>query len=215
MKNSNMALGLFALLIAYAQAALALHIGPTPIETFERPLFKSAPLVRSNSHAAQYAGRTTLASGSATQVVSTSAINSNSMIYFGIQAALAAGYASRGQITGLTSTSITGTASTTAVYSGQAILATLQTETAITSAGLSHPLRVNSIVDGVSFAVSTIDSGSLGFAAATINWHIPQAGLCGLKVNTISSAGYFIFGWEDGVAKPTDVTVMWEIRRST
>lgn len=72
---------LLAVFAGYAGAALAMHLpGPTPIEMFQRPFWKSAPLVRTNSHAAQYAGRTTLNSGSATVVVSTRAINSDSII---------------------------------------------------------------------------------------------------------------------------------------
>ena len=213
MKNSNMALGLFALLVAYAQAALALHIGPTPIEVFQRPLIKSAPLMRTSSHAAQYAGRTTISSGSATQVVSTSVVNSDSLIYTLLQVALPAAYTTQGWAA-IAAGAASATASTTAVYSGQQI-DLMYSAVADQSSGIGRGFRVNSVVDGISFAVVTDDGQNVTSGPARVGWRIPDAIPQGLKVNTISSAGYFIFGWSDQKSRPVDVTAMWEIRRST
>ena len=90
----------------------------------------------------------------------------------------------------------------------------LRAETALSSVGVSsRPLRVNSLVNGVSFALSTVDSGALGFAAGTIMWSIPETMPQGIKVNTISDGGYFVLGWADGEPRPVDVTVMWEIKK--
>lgn len=212
MKKSNMALALLAFLACYAQAALALHIGPTPIETFERPLFKSAALVRTNSHASQYAGRTTIASGSATVVVSTRAVNSDSLIAHYIQAAVPAAYTSQGIIS-VVSGSTSGTASTTAVFSGQQIDLSMFNATNQLS-GFARGFRTNSIVDGVSFAVVTEDGQSMSGGTAAVGWRIPESVPFGLKVNTIG-VGNFTLGWADQKPRPIDATIMWEIRRST
>lgn len=54
---------------------------PTPVkETFYGPLLKGPMLTPANSAVNQWAGRTTLSSGSATVVVSTTLVNSDSLI---------------------------------------------------------------------------------------------------------------------------------------
>lgn len=210
MKISKLVLSLFAL---YAEVALGCQI--YPLEIIHRALMRGPLMTNITSSPNQWSGRTTIDSGSTTATVSTFSINSDSILNLAIQAALPAGYTSRGQIS-VVSGNTTGTASTTAVYSGQAILATFQSETATSSAGaMMGGLRVNSIVDGVSFAISTTNSGAFGHAAGLINWAIPQTEPRGIKVNSISSKNYFILGWADGRARPVDSTVMWEIRRTS
>ena len=199
---------LLAFLASYAQAALALH-ARTPIEVFDRPLFKSAPIVRTGSHAAQYAGRTTLASGSASQVVSTNAINSDSIINFNLQAAIPASYLTRGQVS-IVSGANYGTASTSAIYSGMVVSLALENATAQLS-GTAQGLRINSMVDGVSFAITTINSGQLA-GNGVAHWSLPTA-VPGVRVSSIG-VGHFLFATPDGAARPLDQTVMWEIRTS-
>lgn len=211
MKKSNMALAFLSFLACYAQGALALHIGPTPIETFERPLFKSAPLVRTNSHAAQYAGRTTLSSGSVSVTVSTRAVNSDSLIYPNAQVAIPAAFTVQGR-TSIASGLSTGTASTTAIYSGDVVYVGLESPNATTSA---QALRIDSIVNGVSFAIATTNSLTTVGSGGVAMWKIFAKEPAGIKVNTISPAAHFVLGWADGVARPYDTTIMWEIRRST
>ena len=199
------ALGLAAF---YAQVALASPVNP--IELLFRPLLKGPMVVPVNSAANAYAGLTTLNSGSATATFSSTAIASGSILNLAVQAALAAGYTTQGR-TQVLSGIATGTVSTTAVYSGQVINLAFETATNVAS-GVGKGIRVDSIVDGVSFAITATDS--FGYPG-TINamWRIPQAVPEGLKVNTVA-AGYAIVGWADGQARPVDTVVMWETRRS-
>lgn len=183
-----------------------------PIEVLQRPLFKAPAMVSVSSDAAQYAGRTTLSSGSATVTVSTNAVNSDSIIGRMIEAALPAGYTMQGR-TSILSGIATGTVSTTAVYSGQVIMLGFESASNTTS-GVGKGLRVNSIVDGVSFAITATDS--FGYPG-TINamWRIPESVPEGVKVNTISSGNFFTLGWADGRARPVDTTILWELRKSS
>lgn len=202
-----------AVLGLYAQAALAMHAGPTPIETLQRPLFRSAPILRTNSNASQYAGRTTLGSGQASVVVSTRGINSDSLIYPTVHVALPAAYVTQGR-TSLISADVTKTVSTTAIYSGAIALLAVDAATTLSS-GVGRSYRINSIVDGVSFALSTVDSNPSGLTATNLIWSLPTAVPVNIKVNTISPNGFFTLGWPDGIGRPVDVVVMWELRRST
>lgn len=204
-------IALFNLLALYASAFLACHAGPTPIEVFERPLIKSAPILRTNSHASQYAGRTVLGSGQASVTVSTRAVNSDSLIFPAVHAALVAAYQTMGR-TSIASGLSTATVSTPAVYSGDIIGLGYESLNAITS-GMA--LRVNSIVDGVSFAIATANSLGTVASGANVMWRIEGKDPAGVKVNSISPGGHFIFGWEDGRSRPFDATIMWEMRRST
>lgn len=54
------------------------------IETLRRPHMRGTPVVRTSSGANQIAGITTLASGSASVTVSTTAVKSDSLVLFGI-----------------------------------------------------------------------------------------------------------------------------------
>ena len=205
---------LVAILFGWAEAALACQARSTPLELLFAPFFKGPSFMRTNSHGAQFAGRTTISSGSATQVVSTANVTSDSLIFPVVQAALPAAYITRNTVAFTNSAAVTATASTSAVYSGQVISTSFFSATATGSLGAgASALRVNSIVDGVSFAISTADSGSIGTTAPVAMWSIPQAEPSGIKVNTISDGGYFILGWADGQARPVDVTVMWEIKK--
>ena len=71
------------LLSKYVQAVLACAI--TPIEVLQRALLRGPLSTRAASHANQWAGRTTLSSGSATAVVSTTIVNSDSLIFFSME----------------------------------------------------------------------------------------------------------------------------------
>ena len=50
------------------------------------PVFRGRPLTKANSAPGQWAGRTTLTSGTATITVSTTQVKSNSLIFLGAQA---------------------------------------------------------------------------------------------------------------------------------
>ncbi len=204
---------LLSFLAVYAEVALGCQI--YPLEIIQRAVMRGPLMTNITSSPNQWSGRTTIASGSATQTVSTFSVNSDSILNLALQVALPAGYTTRGQAS-VVSADYSITASTTAVYSGQAILTSFQSETATSSAGaVMGMLRVNSIVGGVSFAISTSNSAAFGHAAGIVNWAIPQAEPRGIKVNSISPGSYFTLGWADGQAKPRDVTVLWEIRRTS
>lgn len=195
----------------YGAQALACPI--YPLEALFRGYLRGPLMTQAQSKSNAWAGRTTLNSGSASVVISTSAINSDSLVYHMLQAPFAAGYSVQGLLA-IASGSISGTVSTTAVYSGQNIQVGLQTESA-PSSGSGKFVRVNSIVDGVSFAVSRIDSGAFSTGANNIMWRIPEAIPKGLKVNSLASGSYMSLGWVDERPRPMDVTVMWELRRTS
>lgn len=206
----TLALAVAGVLATFAQFSLACH-AHTPTELLYRPLMRGPIMTRASSAANQWAGRTTVASGSATQVVSTTNVNSDSIINLNVQVSIPAAYSTLGRVAIASGTS-TGTASTTAVYSGQVIALAWESPNAITS---GQALRVDSIVGGVSFAVATSNSLTTIASGAVAMWRISQAMPRGLQVNTINPGNYFVLGWSDGVAKPIDVTAMWEIRRTS
>lgn len=76
---------------------LACYVAP-PIEQLFGPQFRAAPFINVASDANQFAGITTLASGSATVVISTAMVNSDSLI---LQSQLGNANVSSGQ-TGVT-----------------------------------------------------------------------------------------------------------------
>lgn len=211
MKINKWFLSLFAL---YSQAVLGCQV--YPLEILNRALLRGPLLTNISSGPNQWAGRTTIASGSATQVVSTFAVNSDSLLNLAVQAALPTAYITRGTQTFTNSAAISNTVSTSAVYSGQAISLSFFSATATGSLGSGGAgLRVNSIVNGVSFAISTTDSGAIGTTAPVAMWSISEAEPQGIKVNTISPGNYFTLGWADGKARPIDVAVLWEVRRGS
>lgn len=194
-----------ALLALYVEQVLG--CGISPIEAIFRGHLRGPLMTQAASKSNQYAGRTTISSGSATQVVSTNVVNSDSLIIHQLQAALPSGYDTQGLIS-IASGSSTGVGSTSAVYSGQVILLTAQGVNPYQGG-----VRVQSMANGGSFTVAV--SSATTTSGCNIGWKIPQAAPEGLKVNSISSGGYFIFGWADGQARPVDVTVMWELRRTS
>ena len=68
-----------AVAVFYAERVLGCLI--TPIETQQRALQKGPMMFDTTSDANQFAGRTTLSSGSATVVISTTVVNSDSLIF--------------------------------------------------------------------------------------------------------------------------------------
>lgn len=57
----------------------------TPLELLRRPFLKGPAITQANSSPDQWAGRTTLSSGSATVTVSTRQVNSDSLIWHGAE----------------------------------------------------------------------------------------------------------------------------------
>lgn len=72
-------LSVLGLLSTYSQFALSAQI--TPVELLRRAMLRDPMMVSAASKSNQFAGRTTISSGSATQVVSTSVVNSDSLIF--------------------------------------------------------------------------------------------------------------------------------------
>lgn len=182
----------------------------TPAELIRRGLLRGPLITMASSSPNQWAGRTTLSSGSATVTVSTFQVNSDSLITLGVEAALPAAYTTLGR-TAIASGTISGTASTTAIYSGDVVQLTWESPNALTS-GMA--LRVDSIVGGVSFAITAASSSAPVASGAVVMWRIEGKDFAGLKVNTISDSSYFTLGWSDGRARPRDCTIMWEIRKT-
>ena len=203
---------ILAVLFGWSEIALACRAGLPPLEAFFSPWFRGPATIDTRSHASQFAGRTTLASGSASQVVSTSNVKSDSLIFPQVEVALPAAYVTQGRIA-LVSADTYGTASTSAIYSGAIVNYGIDGPTTLAS-GVERAYRVNSVVNGISFALSTIDSNPSGLTATNLMWALPSAVPQGVKVNTIADGGYFTLGWADGVARPRDVTVMWEIKKA-
>lgn len=208
-KQNLMAAAVIALLGGYAERTLACWI--MPIEALFRPFLKGPMMVSTVSKSNAFAGRTTLGSGSTSQVVSTSIVNSDSLVHLNVQAALVAAYSTGGR-SSVASGLATATVSTPAVYSGDNIQLTWQSPNDITS-GMA--LRVNSIVDGISFAITTANGLTTVASGAVAMWKILGKDFGPVKVNTISPQGFMTIGWADGVAKPADATIMWEIRRGS
>jgi len=199
--------------VAAAFAAGAQAVWMTyPSHRLERSIISKPLMTQANSSPDQFAGRTTLASGSATVTVSTRQVTSDAIINLGIETALPAAYTTRGQ-TSIVSGAASATASTTAIFSGQAVTLAVENLTSQAS-GYGRGMRINSIVDGVSMLFHTIDSIAL-IGTAVVHWTIPQAKHEGIKVNTISPGNFFTLGWADGAARPRDATVMWELRKTT
>ena len=181
-----------------------------PLETFKRALDQGPTATKANSSPNQWAGRTTLSSGSATVTVSTFQVTSDAVIWRGVEAALPAAFTTFGR-TSVISGEGTAIASTTAVYSGMQVVLTPQVNAAVQS---GNSFRVQSMVDGVSFNVTYTNGTSAG-PDVVVNWSIPEAVPDAIKVNTISHGNYFTLGWADGRPRPVDVTLMWELRKTS
>ncbi len=198
--------------LAWAECALAAPIRMPVLESLFAPFFRGPSTIKTNSEKTQFAGRTTLGSGQASVTVSTAVVQSGSLIFPHVNVALPAAYSTNGQLS-LVSGSNTGVVSTSAIYSGMNVMLTLEGLTSQLS-GYPRGVRVNSIVNGVSFGVATVDSMQLQGTNA-VHWRIPEAIPEGLKVNTISDGSYFTIGWADGEPRPVDTVVMWEVKNPT
>ena len=198
-----------AALAWYAESVLGCPT--TPAESIARGLLKAPLITPANSGPNQWAGRTTLSSGSASVTVSTQQVNSDSMIFTTIEAALVAGYTTQGRVNIASGTSF-GTASTVAIYSGDVVGLAWESPNAITS---GQALRVDSIVGGISFAIATSNSLTTVASGAVAMWKLHGKDPDQVKVNSIRSGSYFTVGWPNGIAKPVDATVMWELRKTS
>lgn len=196
---------LTAMLGLYAEHALGSSV--TPIEALFRGFLKGPLMTPVASKSNQFSGRTLLASGSASQVVSTSTVGSDSLILTQVLCALPSGYNTQGLIS-ITSGNQTGVASSSAVFSGQVI--NLSPQGVNPYQGTT---RVQSIFDGGAFTVAI--SSATTTSGCNIGWHIPSAEPCAVKVNSISPGGNFTLGWADQKPRPIDVTVLWEIRKTS
>ena len=201
---------LLALACGYAQVALAAHIRG-PIELMRGIGLRGPIFTKAVSASNQWAGLTTLSSGSASVTVSTQIVNSDSILNLNMQAAIPAAYGWQGRTSILSGTG-TGTASTSAIYSGDVVSLTWESPNNITS---GQALRVDSIVNGKSFAIATANGQSVQASGAVAMWKVHGKEFNDVKVNTISSKNFFTVGWGDGIARPNDATVMWEVRKTS
>ncbi len=71
-------------LLAYVETLLGCRINP--LELLRRPFFHGPASVRTTAGPQQFAGRTALASGTASVTVSTAVVNSDSIIFHSFQA---------------------------------------------------------------------------------------------------------------------------------
>lgn len=184
-----------------------------PAERLGRPQFLSPPVIDGSSKSGQFAGRTLLASGSATVTVSTTNAKSDMVLKSSIEAALAAAFSTQGRIA-VNSGSASGVASTTAVYSGDVIQLSQNADVA-QSSGQGRGFRVSSIVDGVSFNVLTEDAQAVSAGNASVMWKILGRDPSDICVKSINPGNHFILGWADGVARPYDCQLHWEILRTS
>jgi hypothetical protein len=182
----------------------------TPLEKLQRPQFVSPPIVDGRSLSNQFAGRTTLASGSATVTVSTTNARSDMVLTHMIEAALAAQFVTQGRVD-IVSGAAYGTASTTAATSGMVV--GIAGDALNVASGFGRALKINSVVDGVSFAIGTQDGLGPG-ASMGLMWKIHGKDPAVISVQTISDGNFFTLGWADGQARPYGSTLHWSILRT-
>ncbi len=189
-----------------------------PLEALRRAWLTGPMFTRASSGPSQWAGRTTLNSGSATIVVSTFAVKSDSLIRFGIEGNAKLPILA-GQVT-ITSGTSFATVSNAAFAADSLVQLTI--EQAATGAkiqqnsGFAQPVEVMSLGAGsmdVGFAVQSLnpraDDTVISYLA------MPADGLpSAIEVRSISDSNYFILGRADGVAIARDSTIMWMIEKT-
>lgn len=181
------------------------------IEFLKRPFLTGPMGTKTQSAADQFAGRTSILSGGTSATVSTRMVNSDSLLQLTPHVALAAEFQTQG-IIAIASGAGYKTASTTAIYSGDTVL--ISPLLAAVASGFGRTFKVDSIVDGVSFAIGTQDGLGPG-AGGAVMWKIPGKEPVGLKVATISPGNFFTIAWADGAPRNYPTPVMWEIRTAS
>ena len=186
-----------------------------PKELSRGALLRGPNLVSVQSGPAQFAGRTTLNSGSATITVSTFAVQSDSLIHIGNE-----GNANLNIIAG---TFNIGSAELSATVSDAAIAADslvfLQPRGVIAqNSGQGVPLEIHSLAAGWFGAHwSTQQSADVAERETTVMYTAyPADGTPSpIEVKTISDGNFFTLGRADGRASARDEDVLWQITRGS
>ena len=163
----------------------------------------------------QFAGRTTLNSGSATITVSTFAVMSDSLIHLGLEG--------NDNLNIIAGTFTVGSAELTATVSNAAIAADslvfMQPRGVIAqNSGQGVPLEIHSLAAGWFGAHwSTQVSADVAERETTVMYMVtPADGLpSDIEVKTISDQNFFTLGRSDGRAAARDATVLWQITNTS
>ena len=163
----------------------------------------------------QFAGRTTLNSGSATITVSTQAIQSDSLVHLGFE-----GNANHGIIAGtlvVASATLAGTVSNAAIAADSLVF--LQDRSpAAQNSGNAFAFEVRSLAGGwFSVASPSQASADNAMRETTIMYSVfPADGPpAGLEVKTIVDGSYFTLGRADGRGVARDTVVLWQITNTS
>ena len=189
--------------------------GKGPQELLFGPTLKSPLMTSVQSGPAQWAGRTVLNSGSATVVVSTFAVKSDSLIDIA-----ALGNANLGIIAGtlvVASATLTGTVSNAAIAADSLVF--LQDRSvAAQNLGNAFACEVRSLAAGwFSAASPTQASADNSMRQTTLMYAVfPADGPPGaLEVKTITDSAYFTLGRADGRGVARDTTILWQITNTS
>jgi len=180
-----------------------------PDELLYAPLLKGVLRTEAQSSTGQFAGRTTLNSGSATTTVSITTVKSDSIIV-----AEGEGNANHNVIYGtvsITSGTSFATVSNAAIATDSLVFLTLQAGGTDQGSGFAQPVEVKSLGAGsldIGWAVQSLNPRA---AATTVGYIIaPADGIpAKIEVKTLSEGNFFTLGRADGNAAPRDTTLMW------
>lgn len=183
-----------------------------PLEQMRRAFLRGPLLTKANSASTQWAGRTTLQSGSATVVVSSTIVKSDSLIRLGYE-----GNANMGVAAGtatLNSGSATVVVSNARLASGSVVLLTGEFVTTAQLSGNAQPIDIKSQA-AQNFTAGWADGQTRAFDQG-VHWlAVPADGPpMPIEVRTISDADYFTLGPSNGVAVARDTIVMWQIENT-
>ena len=159
----------------------------------------------------QFAGRTTINSGTATVTVSTRAVKSDSLIHLGFE-----GNANIPIIAGtanITSNAAAVTVSNAAVASDSLVIAQArQGGVAQTSGVAARTIEVVSLASGW-FSVGWQDGVGIANRQTTVGYVVyPADGPpAPLEVKTLVDGAYFVIGRQDGRAIARDTKILWQI----
>ena len=186
-----------------------------PNELLFHPTLKGPTMTSVQSGPRQFAGRTTLNSGSGTVTVSTQAIQSDSLVHFGFE-----GNANLGIIAGtlvVASATLSGTVSNAAIAADSLVF--LQDRSiAAQNSGNAFAFEVRSLAAGwFSVASPSQASADNAMRATTIMYSVfPADGPpAALEVKTISAGSYFTLGRADGRGVARDTVVLWQITNTS
>lgn len=186
-----------------------------PKELLFGPTLKGPIMTSVQSGPKQFAGRTTLNSGSATVTVSTFAIQSDSLIHLGLEG--------NANLNILASTFTIGSAELTATVSDAAIeadsLVFLQPRGVISqNSGQGVPLEIHSLAAGWFGAHwSTQVSADVAERETTVMYTVyPADGPpAAIEVKSISDQNFFTLGRSDGRAAARDTDILWQVTNTS